>query len=70
MAKKAKTIGDQLRDAIEHADATRYRLAQQSGVLESTICKFMAGAGLNLESMNRLCDVLGLELQPREQKGK
>jgi DNA-binding Xre family transcriptional regulator len=58
-------ITTRLRRAIESSDRSRYALAKESGVSESTLCKFMAGGSLRLDSVDRLCDVLELELTPK-----
>ncbi len=46
MKKKKKTkISDQIRDAIESADVTRYRISVETGINEATLSRFMNGTG-------------------------
>jgi len=67
---KPDNVTNRLRRAIETSERSRYALAKESGVSESTLCKFMAGGSLRLDSVDRLCEVLGLELQAkRTRKG-
>ena len=73
MAKKPKTkrVTEQLREAVIGAGMTRYRLSQLSGVAEPVLCKFVAGAGLRSDSIDALCEALGLELTAKPKtKGK
>lgn len=56
-------ISDSLRGAIRDCGVTLYRLSQLSEIELSTLTRFMNGeAGLNIESINRLCYLLKLEL--------
>ncbi len=71
MSKKPTTVSERLRAAILNGDETRYALAKRSGIGEPVLSKFMAGAGLNLETVDRLAEALGLELiEKRTPKGK
>lgn len=66
MAKKPKrpaTVSDQLKDAILNCGQTRYRIAQETGVTEATLSKFIHGHhGLSLETVDILGAYLGLQL--------
>lgn len=69
--RKPKRVTDQLREAVNGAGTTRYRLSQISGVAEPVLCKFVAGAGLRSDSIDALCEALGLELVAKPKtKGK
>jgi plasmid maintenance system antidote protein VapI len=62
MAKKKKTLTDQLLDAIAETGWSGYRLAKESGVPQQVIQRFLAGErGITLETASRLADALGLE---------
>ena len=63
---KTDNVTTRLRHAIESSDRSRYVLAKESGVSESTLCKFMAGGSIRLDSVDRLCEVLELELIPKQ----
>jgi predicted transcriptional regulator len=51
-----------LRDAIRDAGLTQYRLSRESGVAQSALSTFMAGKDLRVDTFQRLCHVVGLEL--------
>lgn len=56
-----------IRKAIRRKGMTGYRLAQQSGVSQATISRFMRNQiDLKLEVASKLCKVLGLELRGPE----
>ena len=66
MAKKQKrppTLSEQLKEAILNCGQTRYRIAQETGVTEATLSKFVHGHhGLSLETVDVLGKYLGLRL--------
>lgn len=64
MAKKrTDLLTDQLRQAIDDSGLTRYRIAQETGVSESTLAQFYNGhRGLSMEAMNALGEFLELEI--------
>jgi len=54
---------DQLRKAIDDSGLTRYRIAQDTGIDESTLAKFYhAKRGLSQDSLDRLFEYLGLRI--------
>jgi transcriptional regulator with XRE-family HTH domain len=56
-----KKLSDEIRDAVEGSGLSRYRIARELGVAESTISRFMSGkGGLSLENIDRLAGLLGL----------
>ncbi len=62
---KKPTLTDTLRRAVRDCGLTRYRLAQQAGIDEATVSRFMAGdGGLRLSSADALAELLGLQLSP------
>ena len=62
---KKPTLTETLRRTVRDCGLTRYRLAQQAGIAEHTISRFMAGdGGLRLSSADALADLLGLQLVP------
>ena len=64
MAKRrSKKITDQVRQAIDDSVVTRYRIAQDTGIDQSTLAKFFHGTrGLSLDNLDVLCDYLGLQI--------
>jgi len=69
MAKKPMTVSDRLRQAVERSELTRYKLSQLSGISQSVLSRFVGGAGLNSDNLDRLAEVLEMELRFRESKG-
>ncbi|MFT5093479.1 MAG: helix-turn-helix domain-containing protein [Planctomycetales bacterium] len=51
-----------LRDTIRDAGLSQYRLSRESGVAQSALSTFMSGKDLRVETFQRLCHVVGLEL--------
>jgi len=67
-----KPLSDQLRDAIEKADVSRYELAKATGVSQSTLSKFVLKQrpGLSFDSMDRIGQYLGLVIVKKHSKKK
>ena len=62
MSKKPK-FSEQLRRAIETAPVTRYRIAVDTGISEAVLSRFVnSKVGLSMETVDLLCDYLGLNL--------
>jgi DNA transposition AAA+ family ATPase len=59
------TITDTLRHAAKTCGMTQQELARASGVQESVVSRFLAGAGLRSGNMDALAKTLGLELTKR-----
>lgn len=67
MSEYPNKLAATIRKAIRRSEMTGYRLAQESGVSQATISRFMRNQiDLKLEVASRLCKVLGLELRGRE----
>ena len=65
----AESLSDRLRQAIRDCGTTRYALSKQLGVAESTLSRFLSGErGLTLEVLDKLADVLGLQVVVTVQK--
>ena len=63
MTRKRTKVTDQLRRAIETADKSRYALAQETGIDQATLSRFMNGkGGLSMDGWDLLAEALGLEL--------
>jgi plasmid maintenance system antidote protein VapI len=67
-------IEARLRQAIETADATRYRLSMLSGIDQATLSRFVHGErSLTLPTAQKLAEALGLDIiiTPRQtRKGR
>ena len=75
MAKKTKRqtkLSEQLKTAILNCGQTRYRIAQETGITEATLSKFIHGHhGLSQETVDVLGEYLNLRLAVDSQrKGK
>lgn len=58
------TVSDALRQAMIDSGLSAYRLAADSGVNVAAVLRFRSGErSLKLESVDRLAEVLGLELR-------
>ncbi len=70
--RRSKKMTDQVRQAIDDSGLTRYRIAQDTGIDESTLAKFYHGTrGLSLENLDLLCEHLGLRVvMDRKPKAK
>jgi transcriptional regulator with XRE-family HTH domain len=63
--RRAATISDQLRSVIASRRLTAYAIAQEAGIAPSTLSRFLAGErGLTTQTLDVVCDALGLELKP------
>ena len=71
---KSNKLTDQLRQAIDDSGMTRYRIAQETGISESTLSKFYLGQrGLSMEALNALGECLQLTIhlgRKPDKKGK
>jgi hypothetical protein len=66
------TISDQLRSAIRARDETLYRIAKDSGVDWGALQRFVdrRRPNIRMDTVNKLCEYLGLELHSKRKKGK
>lgn len=61
------SFSEQLKQAIESSELTRYRIAKDSGVAQSTLSQFINGnRAISLANIDRICELLDLELVPRK----
>ena len=71
MTRKPKKISDQLREAILSAEITRYRIAQETGVSEAVLSRFVNGpSGLSLDSIDKIGECLGLNITTPKQRNR
>ncbi len=62
MKKQRPKLTDQVRDAMERSGISRYRLWKETGIPQSTLCRFAGGSGISLEYLDVLADRLGLRI--------
>ena len=67
---KTATQSDVLRKAIAESGLTLYRIAKDTGVIKTSLMRFMRGeTSLRLDKADVLAEYLGLELIKRKAKG-
>jgi hypothetical protein len=69
MSKKAMTVSERIRDAVEAAEVTRYRIDRETRIEESALSRFLSGErGLSMEAIDTLAEYFGLELVLRRKQ--
>jgi len=65
--KKKQTVTEQLRNTLEKSGLTHYRIGKMSSVPPNVLDRFINGQRKHLRSdtIDRLCEALGLELRPK-----
>ena len=59
----AKTLTDEIRQAVKGAEKSRYRICKELGIAQSTLSRFMSRkAGLSLDTLDRLARLLDLHV--------
>jgi transcriptional regulator with XRE-family HTH domain len=72
MGRQRVKLSEQIRRAVDASGMSRYRIAKELGIAESTMSRFMSGkGGLSMEYIDALADVLKLKItvgRPRSQR--
>lgn len=64
-----KKLSDQLREAIESAGVSRYSISKQTGVSETTLCRFVSGErGISVDAMDAIGQYLGLSIVSQKKR--
>ena len=63
---------DQIRKAVVRSGLSRYEIGKRTGIAQSVLSRFMAGSGISTETIDKLADVIELEIttRPRRRKGR
>lgn len=70
MSKPTK-ISDQLRQAVEATEISRYEISRRTGIAQSILSRFVNhGAGLSLANIDKLGECLGLRIVAARAAGK
>jgi hypothetical protein len=57
-------FSDQIRDAVNASELSRYRICAEIKLSQPAMSRFMAGrSGLSMEVLDRLAELLGFELK-------
>ena len=70
---KRAAFSDEVRNAIEDSGLSRYRIAKDADIDQSTLSRFVHGQRtLSLETVDRLAELLGwhLDVGSKKSKGK
>jgi transcriptional regulator with XRE-family HTH domain len=69
-----KPLSDQIREAIQNAGVSRYRISKATGITEAALSRFLHGkSGISLDTLDILGEYLGLDITARKtpkRKGK
>lgn len=66
---KKLALSDQIRQAVDASGLSRYAICKATGIDQGAMSRFMAGEmGLALETLDRLGEVLGLEVKATRRK--
>lgn len=68
VAKRRKTIVDQLQAAVSKSGETHYRIAKRAGITPDMVDRFMDGRDIRISTAAKIAEALGLELRPKETK--
>jgi len=61
----------QVRNLIESAEESRYRISKATGVSESSLSQFMAETkGLSHEAIEKILEHLGYEIRVQKKRGR
>lgn len=63
-------IMEKLAEAIENSEHSRYEIWRQTGVDQSVLHRIVNGGSCSIETANRLCEFLGLELIQTKKRRK
>jgi transcriptional regulator with XRE-family HTH domain len=59
---KKQTVSERIRRAVETADVTRYRIAQETGLEESALSRFVSRErGLSMEALDALAEFFEMQ---------
>ncbi|MBL7186846.1 MAG: helix-turn-helix transcriptional regulator [Phycisphaerae bacterium] len=61
---------EKLAEAIENSEHSRYEIWRQTGVDQSVLHRIVNGGSCSIETANRLCEFLGLELIQTKKRRK
>ena len=63
-------ILENIRKAIKKSGLSRYRVAKDTGVDQSVLFRILNNGSCSIKTVDILCEYLGLELRPKQRKGR
>jgi len=66
-------ILNKIAKAIKKSGVSRYKISKDTGIDQAVLCRIVSGSGTGqcgLETADKLCKYLGLELVPKRRKRK
>jgi len=57
-------------EAIKKSGQSRYQISRQTGIDQSVLHRIVNGGGCSIETADKLCEHLGLQLVQKKQKKK
>ena len=67
---KEEPLSEQLRRAVRESELSRYQIWQQTGILQSVLSRFVNGGSVSLDTVDKLAELLGLELVAKGKPAK
>jgi len=65
--RRRKSFSDQIRDAVERSEKTRYRISRDTGIDAGALCNFVKNRrGISLDTLDTLAEYLGLRVEVDE----
>ena len=64
---------EKIAEAIRKSDKSRYRISKETGIDQAALCRIVSGKGkgqCGLQTADKLCKYLGMELVPKSKKRK
>lgn len=69
MSAKTTKMSERIKTEIASSTVSRYRIAQDTDIAESTLSRFMSGErGLSMEALDALFEYFGLDVVRRDRK--
>ena len=67
----ARRFSDQIRDAVNASELSRYSICKAIGLNQGAMSRFMAGkSGLSMDALDRLAEHIGLEVVAKRNNPK
>ena len=59
------TLAEKLRHEIKTCGKSRYSISKSTGIKEASLCRFMQGGSLKIETVDKLLDYFGYEIRKK-----